>query len=145
MRTISATRMPKTSQMITGRGSHAKEPLPRKISPGWLKVRIAPSVTSWAMPRPATISTSVAMIGWISSIATRTPFHRPQRMPVPSVIRSVIASEWPDVIDEAATAPQIAITAPTERSMPLVAMTTVMPMARSTTGAPRLRMSMTLP
>ncbi len=100
---------------------------------------------SWATPRPATINTSVAMIGWMSSTATSTPFQRPQRIPTPSVISSVAASECPDVIAAAAVAPQIAMTAPTERSMPLVAMTTVMPIAKSTTGAPRLRISMRLP
>ncbi len=107
-----------------------------KIRPGSLKVRMVPSVMSWAMPRPATISTRVAMIGWMSRTATRTPFQMPQIMPTASVARRVSASECPDVISEAATAPQIAITAPTERSIPLVAMTTVIPIARRTTGAP---------
>ena len=45
----------------------------------------------------------------------------------------------------AATAPVIAITAPTDRSMPRVAMTRVMPIDSSATGAPRFRMSITLP
>ena len=39
----------------------------------------------------------------------------------------------------------MAITAPTERSMPPVAKTRVMPMERSITGAPRLMMSIRLP
>ena len=37
--------------------------------------------------------------------------------------------------------PEIAATAPTERSMPRVAMTSVIPSATSTTGAARRRMS----
>ena len=41
-----------------------------------------------------------------------------------------------------ATAPETAITAPTERSMPRVAMTTVMPSATSISGALLRRMSM---
>ena len=41
----------------------------------------------------------------------------------------------------AAVAPQMAMTAPTERSIPLVAITSVMPTATSATGAPRLSTS----
>ncbi len=44
-----------------------------------------------------------------------------------------------------ATAPEMAATAPTERSMPRVAMTSVMPMATISVGAPLRRMSMRLP
>ena len=43
------------------------------------------------------------------------------------------------------TAPQIAITAPTDRSTPLVAITAVIPMARMATGAPRFSTSIRLP
>ncbi len=42
-RTRSATMRPKTSQMSIGMGRPAKEPLPMKIRPGWLKVRMVPS------------------------------------------------------------------------------------------------------
>mgnify|MGYP001480635201 CR=1 FL=1 len=45
----------------------------------------------------------------------------------------------------AATAPLMAITAPTDRSMPLVAMTSVMPIDSSTTGAPRIKITIKLP
>ena len=45
----------------------------------------------------------------------------------------------------AAAAPAIATTAPTEMSMPRVAITSVMPSATSTSGAARLRMSTALP
>ena len=44
-----------------------------------------------------------------------------------------------------ATAPAIAMMAPTERSMPRVAMTSVMPSATSMSGALLRRMSMRLP
>ncbi len=40
-----------------------------------LIVMIWPSVISWAMPRPATMRISVAMIGWMPMTATRKPFH----------------------------------------------------------------------
>ncbi len=42
-------------------------------------------------------------------------------------------------------APEIAITAPTERSMPRVAITSTMPSDSSATGAPRLKTSIRLP
>ena len=45
-----------------------------------LIVMIWPSVISWAMPRPATIRISVAMIGWMPITATSTPFHSPSAM-----------------------------------------------------------------
>jgi hypothetical protein len=45
----------------------------------------------------------------------------------------------------AATAPEIAMTAPTDRSTPLVAMTMVMPIARIATGPPRFKTSIRLP
>ena len=44
-----------------------------------------------------------------------------------------------------ATAPETAITAPTERSMPRVAITNVMPSATSISGALLRRMSMRAP
>ncbi len=48
-------------------------------------------------------------------------------------------------IISAATAAAMAIVAPTEMSMPRVAITRVMPSATRASGAARLRMSMTLP
>ena len=44
-------------------------------------VMICPFVMSWAMPRPATIRTSVAIIGWILARETNSPFHRPHSVP----------------------------------------------------------------
>ena len=46
---------------------------------------------------------------------------------------------------EQATAPEMAQTAPTERSMPRVAITSVMPSATISVGEPLRRMSMRLP
>ena len=42
-----------------------------------LTVVMNPSVISSATPRPASISTRVAMIGWMPTTATRKPFHTP--------------------------------------------------------------------
>ena len=55
---------------------------------------------------------------------------------LPTIIATVIV---------AASAPETAMTAPTERSTPRLAMTAVMPIARMITGAPRLRTSIRLP
>ena len=89
-----------------------------------------PPVISRAMPRPASISTSVAMIGWM-------PTHRHQesvpeseqqrdarrrRGSRPRRCRGCSGSASPAMI-VSATAPEIAICAPTERSMPRVAIT----------------------
>ena len=77
-----------------------------------------PSVISWAMPRPATIRIRVATIGWMPSTATRKPFHSPQTRPAPSAAASTTGTRMAVGDRLAATAPQIAMTAPTDRSMP---------------------------
>ena len=53
-------------------------------------------------------------------------------------------TELPPII-QAATAAAMATTAPTEMSMPRVAITSVMPSDTSISGAARLRMSIRLP
>ncbi|MNT76917.1 hypothetical protein D3C72_2159770 [compost metagenome] len=70
--------------MTAAMGKPRKEPVPMKISNGSVKVTMKPSVISWAIPRPATMSTSVATMGWMSSTATRKPFQRPQARPTAS-------------------------------------------------------------
>ena len=40
-------------------------------------VIICPLVINWAMPRPATIKTRVATIGWMFALDTSKPFHTP--------------------------------------------------------------------
>ena len=69
--------------------------------------------------------------------ATRNPFQSPQqRGRRQAAIPAAAAADRPAPIEAAAVAPAIAMTAPTERSMPRVAMTRVMPSARRD-GAPR--------
>jgi hypothetical protein len=102
------------------------------------------------MPRPATISTSVATIGWMLARETSSPFHSPHRMATPNVTRITTGSgvEVTSVTlptSRVATAAQIAATAPTERSTPAVAITAVRPIAISISGAPRLSTSTRLP
>ena len=112
---------------------------------------IWPLVISCAMPRPATIRTSVAMIGWMPRIATRMPFQSPSAMLSPKA--RAIATSTPPVefwsprwlIIRQLNAPEMATTEPTLRSMPPVAMTTVMPSATSISGAPKRTMSISEP
>jgi hypothetical protein len=47
---------------------------------------IWPSVISIARPRPAVMSTSVAMIGWIPSTEIRKPFHNPSSTHTPTAM-----------------------------------------------------------
>ena len=73
------------------------------------------------------------------------PFQRPQTRPMPSDTTMTTGIGYPSAISVAATAPQMAMTAPIERSIPRVAMTSVMPMVKRATGAARTRMSIRLP
>ncbi len=117
-----------------------------------LTVVMKPPVISRATPRPASMSTRVAMIGWIPSTATRKPFHDPEherdeRAPTTtatSTVPRLSGFAEPSMI-VSATAPDTAITAPTDRSMPRVAITIVMPSATSMSGALLRRMSISAP
>ncbi len=131
--------------MITGVGKSSSEPLPSQERLGALKVTICPEVISCATPRPATINISVATKGWILRMATSTPFHSPASTPLPIAASSTTGRLCPATVIDAAVAPAMAMMAPTERSIPPVAITSVMPIASSATGAARLRMSMGLP
>lgn len=107
---------------------------------------ICPPVSNCATPRPATIRMSVAMIGCMPMNATSKPFHMPPSTPTPSA--AAMASGTRDGSSArivAAVAPAMATIAPTEMSMPRVAITSVMPSDTSTSGAARLRMSMGAP
>ena len=77
------------------------------------------------------------MIGWMSMTATRNPFHKPQSRPTPSASSRMTKCESPAWMRQAITAPQIAMIEPTERSMPLVLMTTAMPSATTAVGIAR--------
>src|SRR6185437_10398951 len=101
-------------------------------------VMMNPPVMSCAMPRPATIRMRVAMIGWTPMRATRKPFQSPKTEHAASASTTATStpttelwSLWRSMYQQA-MAPAMAITAPTERSMPPVAMTSVMPTATST-------------
>ena len=101
------------------------------------KVGMRPPLIIRAMPRPDTIRISVAMIGWMPSTATSVPFHRPQIRPMPSVPKTMMTGDRSPWISAAMTAPLMATTEPTDRSMPREPMTIAMPMAISAGGVPR--------
>ena len=63
LRTRTATATNTTTVMITEAGRPNQKPEPMTLNGGELIVVILPSVISMAIPRPAVIRTSVAMIG----------------------------------------------------------------------------------
>ena len=106
---------------------------------------------SMAIPRPAVIRISVATMGWIPRMATNAPFHRPRATATPraSTIAVATVATLPGVGEPRITAqdkaPAIAHTAPTDRSIPRVAITRVMATAMINVGAPLRAMSTRLP
>ncbi len=117
---------------------------------------IWPLVSSCAMPRPATMRINVATMGWTPQTATSAPLPAPATAAASSAITRASANDPPmSMCDSteysgratrpAAIAPAIAMTAPTDRSIPPVAMTSVMATATSIRGAARSRMSIRLP
>src|ERR1051326_6827768 len=130
----------------TGNGNPNKLPLPMYVRRSSVNVMIWPSVMSWATPRPATIRTKVATMGWTLRTPTSNPFQQPAASETTSADPITIGNGTPArLINCAATAPAIAITAPTERSTPPVAMTRAMPRASSMTFEPWLRISINTP
>ena len=91
------------------------------------------------------------MMGWMPSTATRNPFQTPSTSET-STPTPIATATVPRLLGESdvsmivsATAPETAMIAPTDRSMPRVAMTTVMPSATSISGALLRRMSISEP
>src|SRR6266566_9129492 len=85
---------------------------------------IWPPVINCATPLPATIKINVATMGWTLNTVTSSPFQHPHTMAAARALTMTNANgTWAMLINWAATAPAIAITAPTDRSTPLVAMT----------------------
>ena len=104
-----------------------------------------PSTISWATPRPATIRMSVATIGCTPNRATSRPLAEPATSPVIRAAVSVSGRPVPDLSSMAHVAPEIATTEPTDKSMPPVAMTSVMPSATNMVREPWVRMSIGTP
>jgi len=148
VRTRSTSSTSTTAAMTTGIGSPRTNPEPRNLNGGLVTVVICPCVMSIAIPRPATMRIIVAMKGWIPSTATMKPLNVPMTTATASAI-PIAVTTVPTVpaLDEPSryvseTASEIAMTAPTERSMPPVEMTSAMPSPRSIGVALNRRMSM---
>ena len=126
--------MASASQPWNGR---PKDPARAEIAEeGLLKVCRLPLVSTCAMPRPEMNRISVAMIGCTRSTATMTPLNSPQAIATTSgtaiaaaIPKAGFACPKSDWKISGARAPASAITAPTDRSMPPVAITSVMPIA----------------
>ena len=140
------------AEMNSAKGSPSRYPLATNSSGSLLTVVMKPSVMSRATPRPASMSTRVAMIGWIrkhghQEAVPHARVRTPTAMPTPIATRTVPTSSGlaePSMMVRV-TAPETAMTAPTERSIPRVAITSVMPSATSIRGALLRRMSISAP
>ena len=74
------------------------------------------------------------MMAWMRNFATKKPLKSPQAHPVAMPARRAGTKPAPAVYTLPVTLAESAITAPTEMSMPPVAMTSVMPIATSKVG-----------
>lgn len=140
---------PRAIRKATGR--NARYPVAMNEYGALFTVVMNPSVISSATPRPASMSTRVAMIGWMPTTETSRPFHAPRASETPSATTSanMTVGSPPGSLDASmivsATAPETAMIAPTDRSIPRVAMTIVIPSATSMRGALVRRMSISTP
>jgi hypothetical protein len=110
-----------------------------------------PEVITLASPRPASIMISVVMKGCSPTTDTKNALTTPSSRLSPSARPSAVSTAPADPGSAAEarysmeTAPATHITAPTDRSMPPVAITSVMPAASMSTGALPRRMSISDP
>ena len=150
-RVTRATPTKTTAASTTETGSPSRKPPPSWANRGFATVMICPSVMSIARPRPAVISTSVAMIGWMPNSDTSIPFHIPStrlRARAATIATTAVELEVGSsapAIQVQATEPAMATVAPTDRSIPRVAMTSVIPSAIRAVGVPFFSMSIRIP
>src|SRR5690606_7200975 len=94
-----------------------------------------------AAPRPASTRTSDAMFGWIPKTDTDRPVQAPSTNDTRSATTTAMSTvrtrhrESDSAIVGSATAAETAMMAPTDRAMPLLAMTVGMPRAIRINGA----------
>jgi hypothetical protein len=107
-----------------------------------------PFVTTWPTPRPAMNITSVPTIGCTWKRVMNQPLNSPSTPATPIGTTKASASPSPGWARpnglrkiNGAKAPAIAISEPTERSMPPVAMTSVMPTETMTMVATWVRLT----
>jgi hypothetical protein len=150
-RVTSAATTTTAAAISTGTGSPNRKPEPITLKGGLFTVTIWPSVMSMATPRPAVIRIRVATMGCSPRTATSAPFHRPSTSASTRAVATAVTTvevapgSGASMMIEQASAPAIAPTAPTDRSMPRVAITSVMAIAMIIVGAPLRAMSTRLP
>ncbi len=120
-----------TRNRITGTGMPKIFPFPtsfkKKLSPR-LEIGL-PSMKIMVRPRYTVIVIRVAINGWSRPLVTRRPLIRPNPVPITSARSMARPTGIPFVIKLAQNAVVKASTEPTERSIPPVSMTQVMPNA----------------
>ncbi|MNW61507.1 hypothetical protein D3C74_395720 [compost metagenome] len=89
------------------------------------------TLTTLARPRARNIAASEAMKGCMSKYWTITPISRPNVVPISTPRTRTTGSGAPTIRSLATTRPTRATTAPTDRSIPPVMITNVMPIART--------------
>ena len=120
----------------TEKGIPNRLPVPMKLKASCPRTpcRSAPPRIN-AVPRTTLSIASVTMIGGSSRQATSAPLTRPTSSPAPSAVASEAGKGQPASSEKTATSPASASTGPTDRSMPPVMITKVMPTAMMPTSA----------
>ena len=113
--------------MIAGTGRPATTPAPGRRKAGGNPVIGAPPVYMKDSPRASPIMPRVAMNGGSRSLAVNSPLTHPSAAPAARAQPHASGAGNPDFAAEAATSEESASTLPTDRSIPPVRMTTVMP------------------
>ena len=137
--------------MITWNGAPNTRPSPMNWKVGlWNTCRL-PLVSTCPMPRPAMNITSVPTIGWTWKRVMNQPLNPPSNPATATGTTKARMSPragWatPNGLRKmsGASAPAIAISEPTERSMPPVAITSVMPTETMTMVATWVRLTLSV-
>ena len=148
LRTTSTKMARTTSARRKPTGNPRTRPCAIQLNEVEFPAAFLPPVIILAIPRPASIMIKVVMNGWRRTTETRNPENAPQSTPTRRA-RSTATIAAPALDGEGeltrnciATAPETAITEPTERSMPLVAITSVMPREIIRIGGTKIKRSM---
>ena len=150
-RTTSATRATMAMAITNATGNPNTVPVEIHAKPSLRAEVFCPPVITLARPRPVIIMINVVMKGWRPTTDTSRPLMAPRSTVTsrdsPSAVSTApVDPEWAaDARNSIDTAPDTAISEPTDRSMPAVAITRVMPMAIMSTGALPRRMSIREP
>ena len=127
MRTMCPATATRTSA-IMGTGIDAISPCPNNLNDSSVAKTACPSLETKVRPRAALNMPRVAIKGFRLATETRNPFISPVATPVSTPTRMARKGGKPRLtIDDTPMIPASAATEPTERSIPAVIMTSVMP------------------